>query len=128
MWLYPISLLILLFSFASLSFADENKHNVTTKGIGCSVKITASSVGFNANFYDYTSGDLINFDNSNFVANGYTTRNIYASATGITEPNFSFNDQSVRNASIYNIGGIYIGSTVIQLTGYFVGMYLTSTI
>lgn len=119
-----VNSITLLLSFATSTLAARNQYGKSSDGIGCSAQIATSSVGFDATFYNYDGGDLIDFNNDKFVANYYTTRSAYASATGVTKPNFSLAGNAVQNATIYNMGGVNIGSTVLQLTGYFVGMYL----
>lgn len=123
MQLNIINSLTLLLSFATSSLASRNTYGLSTNGVGCTAQIATSSVGFNANFYNYVGGDLIDFNNKNFVANDYTTRNIYASATGVTEPNFDLANNQVYNATIYGLPGVSIYSTVLELKGYFTGMY-----
>lgn len=104
--------------------ARRNTVSRSSNGVGCTADIATSSVGFNAKFYSYDQADLIPFNDNNFVANDYTTRGLYTTATGVVEPNFSTGDIP-NHATLTNYGltNVDIYATILELKGYFVGMF-----
>lgn len=114
----------ILLALAGSAFGVRNDVSKSSNGVGCTGTVASHSTGFNAYFHDYVGGDLIDFGNNDWVANSYTTRSIYASATGVNIPNFSITDNEL-NADLpnYNLTDVDIYSTVLELKGYYVGMY-----
>jgi hypothetical protein len=112
-----------LLSLAGLVLADRDVTNVSSDGLGCTATVASSSVGFNANFYNYALDNLIDFNNNDWIANSFTEYGLSKSTTGVTDPNFTFDALQVDAASLYGFQSINIEHTALQLTGYFIGMY-----
>jgi hypothetical protein len=96
--------------------------DIYSEGLGCTATIASSSIGFNAKFYNYSLTESINSNDNDWIANSFTEYSLSASATGVTDPNFTFSTVSVTNASPYDLQSINTRDTVFVLTGYFIGM------
>jgi hypothetical protein len=110
-----------ILSVARLSLASDIIDK-SLDGFGCTATFTSSSIGFNANFYSYSFTDLIHFTDNNWVANSITEYDLSTSATGVTDPNFTFAAASAFDASLYGLQNINLKDTALELTGYFIGM------
>lgn len=106
-------------------FEPRNTVSRSSDGVGCTATVAASSTGFDATFYRYPAVNLLLFDDNNFVANDYTTRSVYATATGVTDPNFDIAVLNPLFADLpnYGLSRITLYSSIVELKGYFVGMY-----
>ena len=121
---FAFSAAILLSLFQTIS-ARRNVWSTTANGLGASIQLkdtAATETGFNAKFYSYPALDFIPFWNDDFVADGYSTRQIITSANGITDPNFSF-DSNMLNEQVYGLYNIDMFNVLIELKGYFKRMY-----
>jgi hypothetical protein len=98
--------------------------DISSDGHGCTATIASSSIGFNANFYSYSLTNLSNFNDNNWIANSFTDYSLFASAPGVTDPNFTFPATSATNASLYGLDSLDLKYTLLELTGYFIGMYI----
>ncbi|MDF2950168.1 MAG: hypothetical protein K0R07_2217 [Sedimentibacter sp.] len=115
------NLIPFILSAASLTLAADIT-GISSDAVGCTAAIASSSIGFNANFYSYSLTDLINFNDNNWIANSITDYGLSASATGVTDPNFTFSVPSATNVSLYGLQSINLRDTALELTGYFIGM------
>jgi preprotein translocase subunit SecY len=114
-----------ILSVANLALAADIT-DISSDGLGCIATIASSSIGFNANFYSYSLTDSINFNDNNWIANSFTDYCLSASATGVTDPIFSFPAVSATDVSLYGLQSINLRDTALELTGYFIGMYIYS--
>lgn len=114
----------------SAFFEPRNTVSRSSDGIGCNADVATSTAGFNARFYKYPAADLIPFNKNKFVANDYTTNELYTTAVAVTEPNFSITNLDSKHATLnnYDLINIPLYSSVVELKGYFVGMYPVSTL
>jgi hypothetical protein len=96
--------------------------DLSSDGLGCTATVASSSIGFNANFYSYSSIDSVFFNDNGWIANSSTKYGLSASATGVTDPNFTISATSV--ASLYGLQNINLRDTALELTGYFIGMHI----
>jgi hypothetical protein len=103
---------------ARLALAADT--DISSGGLGCTATIASSSIGFNAKFYSYSLTDSINFNDNNWIANSFAEYGPSASATGVTDSNFTFSATSA--SSTYDLQRIDTKDTAFELTGYFIGM------
>jgi len=111
-----------LLSILQVTYAEVT--GTTAAGVGASVFMkpgAAIQTGFNANFYDLPIPLLINFNDNDFMADGYTAIKPRASTSLVTSPNFSLDDND--NASIYGLYNQDLDNTIMELKGYYHGTY-----
>lgn len=112
-------------SLLNYSFAVTTSRNIVSKsenGFGCTGTLTSSNTGFVASVYDFNILDHLKFYDDNWVADSYTTQELQFTATDVTSPNFSIGWPF--GATLYD-NSIDVSSIIVQLTGYFRGMYQT---
>lgn len=114
-----ISLTTIALALVTSTNAQRNVVSSTANGAGIAAGVQTYSTGFNARFYDYCAGDLIDFNNDNWVANGYALAEPKTSTNLVTEPNFKFNFP-VGGQHIYSMYNIDMWNVLIELKGYFV--------
>lgn len=112
-------------SLLNYSFAVTTSRNIVSKsedGTGCTGTIASSNIGFVASVYDFNLLNHLDFYHDSWVADSYTTQDLQFTATNVTSPNFSIGWPI--GATLYD-NSIDASSIIVELTGYFRGMYLT---
>lgn len=114
-----ISLASIALALIGGSYADDRDvYRTTAQGTGVQASVASSSVGFNARFFDYPAGDLIRFNDNNWVADSYSAGQPRTTTNSVTVPSFSFQHGS-GGKSIYNMYNINMWNVVVELKGYF---------
>ncbi|AWU77159.1 hypothetical protein CAS74_001085 [Pichia kudriavzevii] len=115
-----------IYTLATVAFAllglTEAKRNVvssTANGSGAAIGVATYSTGFNARFFAYDGGDLIDFNCDDYVANSYALGKVRTSTSLVTEPNFSFGFP-VEGEHVYDMYNINMWNVLVELQGYFV--------
>lgn len=116
-------------SLLNYSFAVTTSRNIVSKsedGVGCTGTITSSNAGFIATAYSYGAGAALGFKfyDDDWVADSYTSEEVLFTASNVTSPNFSITSNLFGSETLYD-NAVNIGDMIVQLTGYFRGMYST---
>lgn len=124
-----ISFATILLSLVTSSQAKRNVVSSTANGSGVVAGVATYSTGFNARVFHYPAGDLIDFNNDNYVADSYALSNPITSTNQVTEPNFSY-EFPVQGEDLYSMLNINMWNTLVELKGYFkapeTGLYQVS--
>lgn len=123
------SLLLSLMPLVSLALGKGATK--VASGTGCTIAPQATNAlneGFRVKLYDYPLWDWIDFDCDKWVANSYTTGDIYSTIYGVNAPNFSFEFDLGKKLSTTLFGvEIKYNHFLAEYTGYFLapedGMY-----
>lgn len=113
-----ISFATILLSLATASNAHRDIVSTTANGSGVVAGLATYSTGFNARVFSYRAGDLIDFNNNNYVANSYALGYPLTSTNQVTEPNFTY-DFPDKGEELYSMLNINMWNTLIELKGYF---------
>ena len=114
----------LLLSLFQTTLAARNVVGTTQVGVGASIFLkpdAASQTGFNAKIYDLPLPLLINFNDDDFVGDGYQTVTPRKQTSGVTTPNFS--KTNLISESMYGLYNQDLSNIIIELTGYYLGTY-----